>query len=197
MESVEKIEYEYGIALSAKRPKGGWVFKEDGVVFEGDSHNDLVRRVRKYRINHGKEYTDVDSDVRRYICERNPTLCRVKEKKPEKNEEDVTPSKVAATWLLGITTGGEYKRVFPETKSRRSDICRSCPKNRADIHPEDEVGQGHEYRLQTSTRGRFDGSLGICECHGHDNRVAVWLMGLKPSDDQPENCWIGNAKLEQ
>lgn len=187
-----ELDYEYGRAMESKRPRGGWVFEEDGEILRGNNHEDLVRKLRKYRGNRGIMFSDCDGDVRRSICKSNPHLCKVVQKK--KIVETETPkekslSKIAFEWLSGITRN-PYSRVIPEVKKERADICRACPHNLKNIKPEDEVGASHEYRLNNSTRGKFDSDLGCCEIHKHDNRVAVWLKGLKPNPLQPKQCWI-------
>lgn len=186
MDSEIKKDYIYGIALTAKRPTGGWVIVEDGIQLSGSNHDDLVRKLRKFRNQRNKPVGDCDYDVRKAICEANPHLCTVVDSKPVAVKEKSLNQK-ASEWLLNVTKT-QYIRAIPDVKEERSKVCQSCPHNKVNLKPESDYSS-HEYRVNISTKGKIDNGLGVCEVHCHDNRVAVWILNVPSKENQPEHCW--------
>lgn len=185
-------------------PKGGWIYihKPTGTTIKAKTWNELVSRVRGYRVANGIALgPNFEEQLGEDVCKQQgwgSPVCEEQEpptvEKRQLGVMDVVNFlKVVKHWLLNNPT-----LVEPEEADRRAAICASCPYN------VDAIGcfgctniAGHMFDVIKERATPHDGQLKNCQVCGCVNRAQVWVpketldQGVSPEmrEEFPDHCW--------
>jgi hypothetical protein len=185
-------------------PTKGWVYKHPntGFVVTAPTWNDLILRIRKYRIANGIPLgTNFEETIGSEICQQqqwSEPSCIQEEPTPLKlrniNLHDVVGFlKVLKHWLLNNPVF-----VEPEEAERRAGICSTCPYN---VDVQGCMGctniAGLIFNVTGDRKTSYDLKLRNCQMCGCVNKVQVWVpqetlaQGLTTEirESLPEWCW--------
>lgn len=185
-------------------PKDGWTYVQQstGMTIKAKSWNELLRRIRNYRVANGIPLgpnfeEQIGEDVCRQqgwgspICENQepPTV----EKRQLGTMDVVNFLKVLKHWLFH-----KPELVDPAEADRRAAICAVCPYNveaTGCFGCTNIAGMMFDVIKERSTP--HDGQLKNCQVCGCVNRAQVWVpketldQGVSPEmrEEFPEHCW--------
>jgi hypothetical protein len=185
-------------------PSGGWAYTQEstGTTIKARTWNELLRRIRSYRIANGIPLgPDFEETIGGEICrqqswgepscqdEEPPTV----EKRQLGTMDVVNFLKVVKHWLFNNPT-----LVDAAEADRRAAICAACPYN------VDAVGcfgctnvAGMLFDVIKERSTPHDGALKNCQVCGCVNRAQVWVpketldQGVSPEmrEEFPAHCW--------
>jgi hypothetical protein len=185
-------------------PKNGWVYTHEstGTTIKAKSWNELVKRVRGYRVANGITLgPNFEEQIGEDVCKQqgwgDPVCVEQEPPSVEKRQlgvmDVVNFLKVVKHWLLNNPT-----LVEPEEADRRAAICAACPYN------VDAVGcfgctniAGLMFDVIKERATPHDGQLKNCQVCGCVNRAQVWVpketldQGVSPEmrEEFPAHCW--------
>lgn len=185
-------------------PKEGWTYVQDstGTTIKGKSWNELVSRVRNYRIANGIALgQNFEERLGEEVCRQQgwgSPVCEEQEPPPPHRRQislsDVTNFlKVLKHWMLNSPT-----LVDSTEADRRAKICAACPHNveaTGCFGCTNVAGMLFDVIKERSTP--YDGQLKNCQVCGCVNRAQVWVpretldRGVSPEmrEEFPEHCW--------
>jgi hypothetical protein len=202
-------------------PPGGWHFHEEGRAendpIRGDTHDDLVARLRNDRAQNHRPIGDPEAEVDSYICGKWPHVCGARPLSgppPKQGDDDEAPkqeygrpvvkklSERVGSWLAT-----RYARInsldcvaAPEAE-RRAGICSRCSANVVDWRSRTirdcpgcavqiENLDALAYKIRKGKDVMQAKRLGACNQFGHDNNTAVWMgeNGLKHAKHWQAGC---------
>jgi hypothetical protein len=176
--------------LNKRPPNGVWRIKDDGLEFEGESPEDCAEKLESYRHRHSQPVGNPIQEVINYNCELYPHLGRRYEEEETKDEPERVMGSVPESARLHAESLSCAPQAFAQDSEIRKNICLDCPFN---IKQESQEIEYRKMAIQI-TSGKFshEPDLGICQIHGHDNRIAVWVKDPKiaEKEKQPETCWV-------
>ena len=185
-------------------PTGGWVYTHPntGFVVTAPTWNDLILRIRKYRIANGIPLgTNFEENIGSEICQQQKwpePICVQEEPTPLKlrnigMQDIVGFLKVLKHWLLNNPVF-----VEPEEAERRAGICSTCPYN---VDVSGCMGctniAGLIFNVTGDRKTSYDLKLRNCQMCGCVNKAQVWVpketlaQGLTTEikESLPEWCW--------
>ena len=167
-----------------------WHYPEDDHVIDGDSYEDLVKKVKDFRFYRNVPAGNVEQDVAAFICGKFPWAGW---KAGESIENPVTPA-LGALWMRLRKMGeSSVARAIAPVVKHRAGICLGCPHNIPipEMSEEDKVQYRRAVGLICGRLIEGESELGLCSFHLHDNRVASMVNGNEPlRDGQPDHCWV-------
>jgi hypothetical protein len=192
------------LKISNVVPSGGWVYEHPGTGFKitAPTWNDLVTRIRNYRIANGISLgTNFEETVGSEVCQQQgwgEPRCMQEEPTPLKQRnigmhDVVNFLRVLKHWLTKNPT-----LVEPQEADRRAQICTTCPYN---VNVNGCAGCTNIAGLIFNTTGdrttSHDLQLRNCQICGCVNKVQVWVpketldQGLTPEmrGNLPDWCW--------
>lgn len=185
-------------------PQDGWVYTQEshGTTIKGKSWNELVSRVRQYRLANGIAIgNDFEEILGSEVCQQQgwgSPVCQHAEPPPLKERaislhDIVNFLKVLKHWLLNNPT-----LVDQEEADRRAGICAQCPHN-VEVHG--CLGctniAGLIFNVVQDRKTPQDTVLRNCRICGCVNKAQVWVpketldQGVSPEmrSEFPEWCW--------
>lgn len=183
-------------------PEGGYAFVDSGGIrIEGTSFDDLVHRVRDFRISQGKPIGNPVAEVNDFICARDPTACQIAAAAKPKPTSGVSPfgSRVVR-WLGKISEAfqtAEKPLVSKGEAERRAAICLACPRQlswRSGCGGCDSSARRLGIALRDGKEVSKGASLAGCEILSEDTQTSVWLrLAPAKNPELPDNCWRRKA----
>lgn len=185
-------------------PKDGWIYVHEstGMTIKAKSWNELVKRVRTYRLANGISLgPNFEETVGETVCKQQgwgapvcmeqapPTV----EKRQLGTMDVVNFLKVVKHWLFHNPT-----LVEAEEADRRAAICATCPYN---VEATGCFGctniAGLMFDVIKERATSHDGQLKNCQVCGCVNRAQVWVpretldQGVTPEmrEEFPAHCW--------
>jgi hypothetical protein len=185
-------------------PTGGWVYTHPstGFVVTAPTWNDLILRIRKYRIANGISLgTNFEETIGSEICQQQgwsepncmqeePTSLKLRS---IRMQDVVGFLKVLKHWLLNNPVF-----VEPEEAERRAGICATCPYN---VDVSGCMGctniAGLIFNVTGDRTTSHDLKLRNCQMCGCVNKAQVWVpqetlaqgLTLEIKESLPEWCW--------
>jgi hypothetical protein len=185
-------------------PHGGWTYVQPptGTVIKAPTWQELLRRVRRFRIANGIHIErDFEEALGQEICRQQnwpEAICREEmpptvEKRQLGTLDVVNFLKVLKHWVFHNPT-----LVEPAEADRRAAICAACPFN------VDATGcfgctnvAGMIFDVVKDRSTPYDGQLKNCQVCGCVNRAQVWVpketldkgVTAEMREDFPDHCW--------
>lgn len=178
-----------------RRPIGGHHFPEEGRTFSGETLEEVVKRIREWRISNGRPVGDPEADVIRFYSENFPYMVIEDENvdpKPGPSEDYVRYRHwIQATWK------NPPKKLVPNREAKeRQAVCDNCPKKKIVDWGSSEEARELERRSFVLRCGIHTSvTTGYCTCHRWDIGTIVTFHGpeqfsAKEKDTiVPESCW--------
>lgn len=170
-----------------KEPHGGWHMVVDGTTFRAIGPDELVEKVRQYLLANGRPPRDIWRDLVMFCAPKWPHLVEPDyDNTPEPPVDPLARVMVRNAELSRRPLVNEPEKV--EVKKRLS-VCGKCPHNCAFRGPLASEIQRSSYIL---TKGKLE-SLGYCDAHGWDNRVAIqWDESILKTvvPEAVAGCWL-------
>lgn len=191
-------------------PPNGWHYpvgpEPNALVFHGESFEDVVRQITKYRAGNSIELGNPARDLEDYICRNWPHFCGGSSATIDTaNHVPVTPRDAPKSYLQRVidwiavryTNAGSFALVSATEAERRAAICVKCPQNQEWQNgcPPCIAKAEHDLFLirqgRTTLRSRY---LKGCRVAGHDNEASCWmpekLLQHREGLNLPSICWM-------
>ena len=171
-----------------RKPRGGWIWKEEGASSEAKSLEGLYTLIQLAREREGLSCDGLRQEMIDYFCARDPHIGMQVEEEIS-GSPDETPEERAIAHIKHLLTLKLTYTDFPDTKKRRK-ICKRCPHNNRTPY----IQKYTKEKIFQLTRGSPDDFLGTCDKFHHDNSIATCVEpepGILQPDNLPDECWIG------
>ena len=185
-------------------PKDGWTYVQQplNTAIKGKSWNELVRRVRNFRIANGIAIErDFEEQLGQEVCRQQgwgTPVCEEQEpptveKRQISMHDVVSFLKVLKHWILHNPA-----LVTQEEADRRAEICAGCPYN---VDVTGCMGctniAGLIFNVVQDRSTKWDGQLKNCQVCGCVNSAQVWVpketldkgVTAEMREDFPSHCW--------
>jgi hypothetical protein len=175
-----------------RKPPEGWHYIEDTQTIEGDTPEDVEKKIAAYRVRNGRPPGDPHQDMIHFWYAKRPEFL-------EKAVEGTAPRQISRPdelgsvllWLQRLTQMGPDIEIGSGVIKERCSVCLECPNNiplSGDAGIKSEVDR-RSFMLR---KGEIMPGLHFCSHHRVDLRVAVRLRTefLSPTAGQPAPCWM-------
>jgi hypothetical protein len=184
-------------------PHNGYTFTEpDGSIHRADGWPGVIARVRLYRKRNGIPEGNVESDVFKQVCEREPTLCGSGGDAEYYKELRVASLKVRVLkWLSALLRDIQANPncfVDDATAKARANVCATCPLNKplADGCAPCKQAVSELRRSILGPHRSIDARLHNCTILGTDVAVNIYLDEVATGiGELPDFCWRKIKKL--
>lgn len=176
-------------------PMGGHQFPSHGMIFRGDTIEDVIKKIKDFRLNNNIAAGDPEQEVLRHYAQHWPWTVR----RSIEVEAGVESDEYVAwrTWLHETWRKPVSKCVVPKEASERWLKCTNCPMNQKisgqNHHEENELRK----RAFVLRKGVDVPSwLGYCSHHRWDTPVASFIEDAKQHSNAksgttaPAGCWV-------
>lgn len=166
---------------------------KDGVLHRADSWEALARRVFEYRSKANFSIGDPLTEIYAQVCAQHPALCKILDKKIPKRHREL--NRRILDWVIQLLADFNTRTLIRQTDdnevSRRSEICRKCPKQSAWRGTCQNCAVQVSQILMGVLKGvPLDSGLQGCLVLGEDTRASVRVEQPRSGDPGlPEFCW--------
>jgi hypothetical protein len=179
-----------------RQPIGGHHFPEPGLMIKGETFDEVVKKLRTFRLDNGIKLGDPERDVLVYYASKFPYM--VEEYWPERVEQEADNDFLRYAHWLRTTWQNPPKSLVTKLEANdRAEKCRACPHN---VKNRWKDGLEQQDLLRRSFMLRYGQNspeyLGFCSCHRADLSVFVYLADPKSfsvkekTTEQPSGCWV-------
>jgi len=166
---------------------------KDGVLHRADSWEALARQVFEYRSKAQFLIGDPLTEIYAQVCAQYPERCKNLIKKTPKRHREL--NRRILDWVVQLLVHFQNKTLIRQADdnevSRRSEICRKCPKQSAWRGTCQNCAAQVSQILSAVLKGvPLDSGLQGCLALGEDTRASVRIE--QPGSDDPhlpEFCW--------
>lgn len=192
-------------AMRELTPPNGWQYPIGDQVLRGATRDQLIGRIRDYKIEHGMPAGDPDLELDEFVCHAYPQCCTggsgavtTPRPAPAPNRDQSLLDRVSA-WLTAVADEVPILFVSQEAASVRAGICAQCPL-RAPIPGGCGKCAARVRRLVKAllagrTIGRREQSaLGLCRHYETHLGLAVWVEEERARNGRRTEpvvaCWL-------
>ena len=179
-------------------PIGGHHYPEPGLMIKEETFDDVVKRLRSFRLDNGVKLGNPEADVLRYYAEKFPYM--VEEYWPQRTDDDVDRDYLRyAHWIRTAWQNPPKGIISSKEAEFRWDKCKTCKCN---VQNRWKTGHEQEDLLRRSFMLRHGlhapSFLGFCTCNRWDNSVAVFLSdpegfsAKEKTAEQEPGCWLSS-----
>jgi len=180
-------------------PDGGHHFSTRGIMFRADSFEELLEKVADFRIANMILPGDLNEEILQYYAECFPQMV-LSDGKPYKPKIDGTYEQWAR-WMGMAWRSPVKANVAPKEAEMRTDICKTCPRNKPMNFQESPGLSSLKQRSYILTRGYGNtDKINFCDLHRADISVLSFsstpdALSEKESSAEPQACcWVGSLK---
>jgi hypothetical protein len=180
---------------SCRMPYGGHHYPDCGVTFKGDSFQEVVDKLRDFRLRNNIEVGEPDQDVLCFYAIHWPWLVSVDRKRPDTPKENV---QFAAwrEWIQNAWKNPPAKFVTTKEAKDRWAICSTCPFNRPWDFSETKESAELTRRAYLLRKGiDVPSDLQFCDLHRADIGAFSFISSAKDysaknSEEHYDGCWV-------
>lgn len=177
------------------QPIGGHHFREDGVLFEGDTLDEVLTKLSDYRVNNSAPLGDPEQEILAYYAKNWPFM--VDEDEDAKPPEPVGWMNAAwVSYLRKMWTRPATKQITPKEASTRWEVCLKCPHNRQISLTTQEEKEMERKSFMLRKGQNVPDKIGFCALHRWDTKSSVFIEApaavsgkLKDATNYP-GCWV-------
>lgn len=162
----------------------------DGVQHRADSWDALIQKVITYRLRNKIPAGDPETEVFDQVCKIYPDKCQGKGgKRPWRSS--LSLNKRILAWVVGlIDRVGDLLYVSDDERSRRAQICSSCPHQKEWRASCKGCTRDVTDAVKALLQGRGLSDLRGCDVLGEDLRLSTWLVAPEVENEHlPAHCW--------
>lgn len=165
------------------------------ILVNGDTAEDVAKKLRDLRINNGIAVDDPLQDVLDYYAARFPWMVMLDRNAEEKHE--ATDYAAWRAWIFKMWGRSNIKSITKKEAHLRWEACKDCPFNQQKWW--DETDESAELTRKTLLLRRGHAvpqNIGYCSLHRWDLSVATFMetpdqVSEKEKDiAQPDCCWV-------
>jgi hypothetical protein len=178
-----------------RQPIGGHHFNDNGFMIRGESFDEVVAKIKEYRLNNALPVGKPDMEVLQYYSDKYPFMVHNDDGTPPPKG----PSKSYADWrewVWGLWRKPELRHVTGKEAAERWVECSMCPYNipiNTDGMEAKEIAKKAFLLRRGESVPKF---IGFCACHRFDIGVASFLeapgkrSGKKEDSETHPGCWV-------
>lgn len=177
-------------------PVGGHHFIENGVTIKGETFDEVVKRVREFRIANNITVANPEQEVLLFYAKNWPWMVKGIPEAYQENEP--VAYRQWRDWAQRLWNRPPDKVVTNKEAIERQSICEKCQFNSVNkwTGSKSEVSAINR-RMFILRRGEHvNQGVGFCSLHKWDNSVSTFLeqaekFSAKEKDStKPEACWV-------
>lgn len=179
---------------SHKAPYGGHQFNELGTVLRGDSFDELVEKLKNFRLMNARQLGKPDQDILHYYAENWPWLV-------ERTEGEFVPTDANfeswKSWIHGIWNKAPSRIVATAEAKTRWAVCEKCPFNRPmQFEDSPEVAELKRRAFLLKRGIDVPSNIGFCAVHRADIGVLSFIDNpedfskKRTKGGSYEDCWV-------
>ena len=177
-----------------RSPIGGHHFSDHGVMFRGDTFDEVVEKIRNFRITNALPLGEPSQDVLRFYAKNFPYM--VVADGAETKEEGDAKRNSWRSWVFETWRNPPKKVIVTKDAERRWEICKKCPYNRSIENYKNSEDKEIRKRAYLLRKGiDIPSGLGFCSLHKADLSVFTFIEDAKAHShakdgDKHEKCWV-------
>jgi len=172
---------------------GGHQFHEYGNTFRGDTFEEVVEKLKLFRLNNNLNMGDPEQDVLMHYVTHWPWMVRRAE--GEEQAEEASDYREWRAWVQRTWKKPPVKMITMKEASDRWNSCLTCPHNVPKDWEEGEESKELSRRVFVLSRGlTIPSGIGYCNFHKCDLGVFTFIEKANnysgTSNQPPANCWV-------
>lgn len=179
---------------SMRLPIGGHQYPSHGIMFRGDTFNELLQKLTDFRITNGIKLGKPEQEILQHYALHWPYMVR---HIPGGADEPADDFEQWREWIQRVWAVPPKTVITPTEAKERWVKCLSCPMNKAFNWEDNEESRELERRAFLLRRGvDVPEGLGFCSCYSCDLAVAVFLedksghFKQNKGTEKPGPCWV-------
>lgn len=176
------------------RPHGGHHYKTNGIKFEGETMEEVRKKISDYRISNMIPVGYPEREILEYYADKFPWMVDPIDV-PEYVPKNFYYSQWR-DWIHGLWKSPRTRFLTPTEAQLRWSVCLNCKHNIKLSVDGTQEGVETLRRAFLLRRGQNTSpKLGFCSLHLHDNSAAsfleapIELSGKKKDSVNPPDCW--------
>lgn len=178
-------------------PLGGHHYHEYGVTFRGDTFQEVVEKLKSFRLNNNISYGDPEQEVLKFYASHWPYMVRTDREGTEK-EEEPQDYQDWRKWTQTTWRNPPLKRITTREATDRWNACLGCKFNKPLDWEMSDESRELSRRIFILRRGLDAPSgVGYCSLHKCDLGVFGYIGDAEKystkneNEEQPKECWVG------
>lgn len=178
----------------ASSPPGGWHYPEEETILRGKTPEEVITRIRTYRLQNAKSVGDPNHDFIQFVAMHWPQFISYAHEDLSSEELEAEILSDLRGWLIEMARKPQSVNLA-EVWDHNFKTCLRCPHNQPVPTSPQDVAQDVERRAFMLARGIEMEGVGCCTLQHWDNRVACVLdrKALNPESHVPAFCWLSQA----
>lgn len=183
-----------------RTPIGGHQFHEYGNTFRGESFDEVVKKLKDFRLTNNLRLGDPEQEVLLHYATHWPWMVR---RIPDvEQEEESSDYKDWRAWVQRTWKKPPVKMITTKEASDRWNSCLTCPHNKAKDWEESEEAKELSKRAFVLSRGlTIPSGIGYCNFHKCDLGVFTFIDNVNnysaTINQPPANCWVANENTSR
>lgn len=180
-----------------RQPFGGHHFVEKSITFRGDSFDELVKKLKEFRVINSIPLGDPEQDVLQFYAKNWPYMVEVRGDSVLNHAEENDNYRFWRGWIYKAWSNPMKKQVTEREACERWDKCHNCPFNMKKDWPETDESKELEKRSFILRRGvHAPLYAGYCRLHRADISAFTFSETPREFSSKPkgmedyDGCWV-------